>query len=105
MSKYIVVLITGPSRSVVRKIGLKIVKEKLAACVNIVPRVESIFGWQGRICRESETLMIVKTTSARFQKLEKRVMELHPYTVPEIIALPILKGSKNYLKWVSQMTR
>ncbi len=88
-----------------RKIGLALVEERLAACVNIIPRVESLFCWEGKICREREALMVVKTTSRRFEKMTKRVKQLHPYTVPEIIAVPIVKGSADYLKWVRDMTR
>ena len=105
MTKHIIVLITGPSNIVFRRIGLQLVKEKLAACVNIIPKVESIFHWQGKICKEREALMVVKTTAARYQRLMTRVKQLHPYTVPEIIALPITKGSADYLKWIRDMTR
>ena len=105
MAKPVIVFITGPSVSVIRKIGLQLVKERLAACVNVIPRVESIFYWEGRLCREREALMVVKTTVVRFPKLMKRVKQLHPYTVPEIIALPIVKGSADYLHWIQKMTR
>lgn len=104
MSREIVILITTPSRSEAQKIGLALVKERLAACVNVVPRVDSVFCWQGKICREREALMIVKTTARRFVKLQKRVKQLHRYTVPEIIALPIINGSTDYLRWVREMT-
>jgi periplasmic divalent cation tolerance protein len=105
MAKPVIVFITGPSVSVIRKIGLKLVKERLAACVNVIPRVDSIFYWEGKLCSEREALMVVKTTVVRFQKLMKRVKQLHPYTVPEIIALPIVKGSADYLNWIQKMTR
>ena len=105
MTKYIVVLVTGPSLAILRGIGLKLVKERLAACVNLVPRVESIFSWKGKICREGEALMMIKTSAARYQRLMTRIKQLHPYTVPEIIALPITKGSADYLKWIREMTR
>lgn len=105
MAQEIVVLITTPSVLIARKIGQNLVKERLAACTNIILRVDSIFKWKNRICREREVLMIIKTSSGRFQKIVKRVKQLHPYTVPEIIALPIIKGSESYLKWVRQMSR
>jgi periplasmic divalent cation tolerance protein len=105
MAGEIVVLITTPSEKEAKKIGLALVEERLAACVNVVPRVESVFAWQGKICREREALMIVKTTPRRFGKLSSRVKQLHRYTVPEIIALPIRAGSPQYLQWVREMTK
>ena len=105
MSNKVVTLITTPSLPVARKIGLALVKEHLAACVNIVPKVESIFFWEGKTCREHEALMIVKTTLRRFEKMAKRVRQMHPYSVPEIIALPIRKGFTDYLDWIEEMTR
>jgi periplasmic divalent cation tolerance protein len=105
MAGEIVVLITTPSEKEAIKIGLSLVKEGLAACVNRIPRVESVFRWQGKICRQREALMVVKTTSKQFEKLSKRVKQLHTYTVPEIIALPIRLGSPQYLKWVREMSK
>ncbi len=105
MAKQVIVFITGPSTKVIRKIGLQLVKERLAACVNVISSVDSIFYWEGKICREREALMVVKTTTIRFQKLMQRVKQLHPYTVPEIIAMPIIKGSTDYLNWVQKMVR
>ena len=99
------VFITTPSVPSARKIGLKLVGERLAACVNIIPAVESLFFWKGKTCREREALMVVKTTAGRFEKMMRRVQQMHPYTVPEIIALPIVKGSADYLKWMGAMTR
>jgi periplasmic divalent cation tolerance protein len=105
MAGELVVLITTPSAAVAHRIGRTLVKERLAACVNVVPRVASLFFWEGRLRREKEALMVVKTAARRFDRLAARVKQLHPYTVPEIIALPILKGSADYLKWVREMTR
>ena len=105
MANEIVVFVTTKNLSEARRISLCLVKEKLAACVNIVPLVESIYTWQGRVCREKEALMMIKTRAAVFTRLERKVKSLHSYTVPEIIALPIRKGSKNYLAWVRQSTR
>lgn len=105
MTHTIVALITTPSAATARKISLCLVRERVAACVNILPGVESIYIWKNKLCREREALMVVKTTASRFGKLMRRVKQLHPYTVPEIIALPVRAGSESYLKWVRGMTR
>jgi len=105
LPKEIIVLITTPSLKEARAIGRKLVEEKLAACANIIPRVASLFSWQGKICRARESLMILKTRQSCFNRLEKRVKTLHSYSVPEIIALPIIRGSKDYLRWIRNTTR
>ncbi len=105
MPKEIVVLITAPSLREARAIGRKLVEEKLAACANIIPQVASIFSWQGKICRERESLMILKTQQSSFDRLVTRVKSLHSYSVPEVIALPIILGSKDYLRWIRNSTR
>lgn len=104
MPKEIVVLITTPSLREARTIGRKLVEEKLAACANIIPQVASLFYWQGKICRERESLMVLKTQQSCFDRLVKRVKSLHGYSVPEIIALPIIRGSKDYLRWIRNST-
>lgn len=101
----IVVLVTVPSARLARTMGRRLVEERLAACANIVSRVESIFAWEGKIEKARESLMILKTRRARFDRLVRRVKSLHPYTVPEIIALPIVRGSGDYLSWIRSSTR
>ena len=105
MSKEIVVLITTPSLKEARTIGGKLVEEKLAACANIIPQIMSLFHWQGKALRKREFLMVIKTQTSCFDRLVKRVKSLHSYSVPEIIALPIVRGSKDYLRWIRQSTR
>jgi len=100
LPREIIVLITTPSLREARAIGRKLVEEKLAACANIIPQLESLFSWKGKIRRERESLMVLKTTEACFARIEKRVKSLHSYSVPEIIAVPILRGSKDYLRWI-----
>ena len=80
------------------------VNEKLAACTNIVSPVQSLFRWEEKLCDETETLIIAKTRLDLFEKLQVKVKELHSYEVPEIIALPIIKGNEDYLKWVQNET-
>lgn len=104
MEDFVVVLITAPSEDDAAKIANDIVASGLAACVNIIRNIRSIYSWQGKIEDEGEVLMLVKTRRERFHSLEKRVRELHPYTVPEIIALPIIEGSEAYLGWLKDET-
>ena len=88
-----------------KKIAGVLVKNKLAACVNIVERISSIYTWQGKIVKGIETLCIIKTTKKRFKSLKNKIESLHSYTVPEIIALPIELGSKKYLSWLIKETK
>lgn len=101
---YMVVFITAPHEEEAVKIAKTVVEEKLAGCVNIVKAVRSIYSWQEKIEDEPEVLVIVKTKSELYDKLEKRVKELHSYTVPEIIGLEIKKGSESYLNWLNEVT-
>jgi periplasmic divalent cation tolerance protein len=103
-SKYIVVFITVDSQENAQKITDKLLKEKKAACVNIIPKVESHYWWQGKIESANELMLIVKTRAALLDELVTLVKEIHPYSVPEIIALPIIGGNKDYLNWVEKET-
>lgn len=98
----IVALITAPSEETAVKIASALVNEKLAACVNIVPGLRSIYRWEGKICDDREVLLVAKTKQAIFEKLKNRVASLHPYTTPEIIAIPVTAGFEDYLKWVDE---
>jgi periplasmic divalent cation tolerance protein len=100
----IVVLITASSEDEATKIARSLVESKLAGCVNIIKDIRSIYAWEGKVEDESEVLMIAKTQKALFNNLIKKVKELHSYTVPEIIALPIVDGSEEYLKWLREVT-
>ena len=100
----IVVLITASDEEEASKIARAIVEEKLAGCINIIKDIRSIYTWQGKIEDEKEVLMVVKTRKPVFNSLMKRVKELHSYTVLEIIALPIIQGSEDYLKWLKEVT-
>lgn len=97
-----VVLITVPSEEVARSIARALVEERLAACVNILPGLTSVYRWQGEVVEDQEVLLIVKTTTFAFPRLKERVLALHPYTVPEIIALPIAEGHGAYLSWLRE---
>ncbi len=102
MGDEVVVLITASSAEEAAKLGRALVEERLIACANIVGGVRSLFFWEGKLQDERETLMICKSTSLLMDRIIKRVKELHSYTVPEIIALPIVAGSKEYLEWVNK---
>ncbi|PKO89611.1 MAG: divalent-cation tolerance protein CutA [Betaproteobacteria bacterium HGW-Betaproteobacteria-12] len=98
-------LITNcPDEGVANALALTLVEEKLAACVNILPRVQSLYRWQGAVESASEIPLLIKTTSARYAALESRISELHPYDVPEIIAVPISRGLPAYLNWLAEET-
>jgi len=100
----VVVYITAPSEEEGAKIAKALVEERLAGCVNIVPGIRSIYSWQGQIEDETEVLLIVKTRLKLFNTLKAKVLELHSYSVPEIIALPIVDGSEEYIKWLKDAT-
>jgi len=105
-TKYLVVFITTPSIDVGQKIADALVDKGLAACVNIISSINSIYLWQGKKQSDEETLLIVKTTQDLFsEKLVPAVQEIHPYDVPEIIALPIVFGSEKYLDWIDESTK
>jgi periplasmic divalent cation tolerance protein len=103
-AKEIVVFITASSEDEAANIAQTLVESKLAACVNIIRNVRSIYRWQGNIEDNAEVLMVVKTRKQHCSSLKEKVKELHSYDVPEVIALPIIEGSKDYLKWLQEST-
>ncbi|MGB0722013.1 MAG: divalent-cation tolerance protein CutA [Gammaproteobacteria bacterium] len=100
----LVVLCTCPTVETARELAAQLVEERLAACVNILPGVESVYSWENRIARDDEVLMLVKTRSDRYPDLERRLHTLHPYELPEIIAVPVTQGLDDYLAWVAAET-
>ncbi len=99
------VLITFPSPDEAQRISAVLVDEHIAACVNVLPRVHSVFFWQNAREEATEALAVIKTTQQRFTDLAVRVKSLHTYSVPEIIALPIIRADETYLKWVVDTVR
>jgi periplasmic divalent cation tolerance protein len=97
-----IVLTTAGSEQEARKIAHSLVERRLAACVNIVPQVTSIYRWQGKIEEAQEWLLVVKTTAAAFGKVREAIAELHSYELPECVCLPIEDGSPNYLEWIAE---
>ena len=103
--KHIVVLITVPSIEVGEEVANALLEQNLAACVNIVAPIRSLYTWEDKICDDEEMLLIAKSRAELFEnQLVPAVQAIHPYEVPEIIALPILMGSKSYLDWIDEST-
>ena len=99
MNEHLVVLVTASSEVQARRIARRLLQNKLAACVNFVP-VDSMFLWKGEIQEEEETLMVIKTRAEQFDELMNSVRALHTYDTPEIIGMPVVIGSQDYLKWI-----
>ncbi len=99
------VLSTVGSLKEARKIAKLLVQEKQAACVSLVPKIESLYFWKGKLCQENEILLLIKTTQKQYSKLEKRLKELHPYQVPEILSFSTKKGNSAYLQWVLESVK
>ncbi len=99
-----VVYITVPDEKEAVNIAKILIEEKLAGCINIVKDIRSIYKWQGRTEDEPELLLILKSRRRLFERLKNRVKELHSYSVPEIIAIPIIEGSEDYLQWLEKVT-
>ena len=97
----IVVLMTAPNAAEATRIAEILVEQKLAACVQILPPMTSIYVWKGEVQRESEILLVAKSARAKFDELESAVRAIHSYETPELIALPIVAGSPAYLSWLS----
>ena len=105
MSERLVALSTVASPEDAERIARAVVERRLAACVNVLPGVVSLYRWKGVVEREEERLLVMKTTSERFEALRQAIVELHPYEVPEVIAVPITAGHEPYLAWLDESCR
>ncbi len=105
MTDVLVVFVTAPSPDRAAELARAVVEERLAACGNVVPGVRSIYRWEGEVVDEPEALLVLKTTRDRLDALRERVLALHPYEVPEVLALPVEAGAERYLAWVHSETR
>ena len=105
MTDVLVVLCSFPKMEVARQIGTHLVERQYAACVNILPSVQSIYQWEGKLCEEQEVMAVIKTTREAFSTLSRELSSMHPYDEPEIIAMPVADGSSGYLSWVMGQTR
>lgn len=99
---YIVALCTCPTPATAENIAQQIVKDKLAACVNILPNITSVYCWQEEIVSEKEVQLLIKTKATCFDALSDRIKQLHPYDTPEVIALNIQQGDHQYLNWINE---
>lgn len=102
--EFIVIFVTAASRTEAEQIGQDIVEKKLVACCNIIDPVFSIFHWQGKTCQENEAMLIFKSVKNRFDEIVAAIKKIHSYDTPEIIALPIVAGSADYLNWIATET-
>lgn len=102
MNKYVLIFITVPNEGLALKIARALIEKKLAACVNITPKIKSIYSWQDKICEDDEFLMLVKSKEEVFEELKQEVVNLHTYDIPEIIMINIENGLRNYLNWIDQ---
>lgn len=101
---YQVVLCTVPDAKTGEQIGRALVGEALAACVNVVPGLSSIYRWKQDVMQDSECLLVIKTRDSLFEAVQKRIQALHPYELPEVVAVPIVAGSAAYLNWIDENT-
>ena len=104
-TEYVIVMTTLPADADVTTFARALVEARLAACVNVLPGMESVYRWDGEIEHERERQLVIKTSSGRLPALWDRVREMHPYDVPEFIVLPIVDGNDAYLRWVGESTR
>lgn len=97
----IVVMMTAPDRDEARRLADMLVAKEMAACVQMIPGMQSVYRWEGKIEEQDEILLIAKTLASKFAELEKEVRAMHSYETPEIIALPVIAGSERYLEWLT----
>lgn len=101
----IILFCTVPNNDVGVLIAQTLVERRLAACVNIIPGLTSVYFWKDEVCKDQELLLIIKTKKSCYAEVENEIKHLHPYEVPEIIALPIISGSHDYLEWLCKSTK
>lgn len=104
-AEHVVALTTAPTSEKAAEIARVLVEERLAACVNVVPGVRSIYRWQGAVCDDAEALCVVKTRRERVEALKARLAAIHPYQVPELVVMDVTDGSAAYLSWIDDCCR
>jgi periplasmic divalent cation tolerance protein len=103
-SKALIVICTCPDQQSAEHIANHLIENRLAACVNISSPIKSVYRWQGEIEAADEVMLFIKTSAASYEELEQTIMSLHPYELPEVLAVPVDKGQQNYLGWITQCT-
>ncbi len=101
----LICLCTCPNPATADRIAEALVEERLAACVNLLPGLQSVYRWQGQVQRDAEVLLLIKTTRQRYPALQARLPQLHPYELPELLAVESVSGLPAYLQWVAESTR
>lgn len=104
MTDAMLVLTTLPNADAAVELSRSVVNEKLAACANILPAIRSIYRWKDKVQDDNEVLVLLKTRQEQFERLRARILELHPYEVPEVIAIPVEQGYQGYLDWIAEVT-
>ncbi len=99
-STYLLICCTCPTEALAHSLAEQLVSAQLAACVNILPQIQSVYRWQGKLEKSLEQLLMIKTTAQNYSEIEEFILAHHPYEVPEIIALPIVQGEPRYLQWL-----
>jgi periplasmic divalent cation tolerance protein len=105
MTEFVLVLTSVPDERTGQELGRALVEERLAACVTVLPASRSFYRWEGKFCDEAEHVLLIKTRASLFGRIETRIRILHPYKVPEIVALALEKGSRDYLDWLDKETK
>jgi len=101
-ARCVVVLVTCPTGLVARRLARQLIQRRLAACVNVLPLIHSVYRWKGAIEQSREALLVIKSTAGRFAALRRGILAAHPYDTPEVIALPVVAGHLPYLRWIRQ---
>ncbi len=104
-AEFLLVLTTAPDEATAERLARGLTEERLAACVTFSPGCRSFYWWEGKLVAEGEVMLFIKTRGALYEKVEARLKALHPYSVPEVIALPVVRGSDSYLRWLSEETK
>ena len=102
--KYISIFVTVPNTKIANKITNFLIEKKLVACVNIIPKIKSVYWWENKICKSNELLLVMKSVKSNFNKIVKEIERIHPYEVPEIVCVDIT-ANKNYLNWIKEYAK